>query len=178
MQHFVLALVIEACGQCQYLACSSPQLQDKEPFVCSCVGVCVCFCLALLYACRRQFYLDSGGCSGPSRSIRMTSQREKTTMKLLFSFFAAQMWNKLPSELRLQTKLSTFTFKLKTHLFSTAFDSFSYIKCNCLHTVPWLSCHCFDPVCFWPLACLMLLWSVFSIFVFIICVFSLLLYVL
>lgn len=46
-------------------------------------------------------------------------------MKLFFSFFAAQMWNKLQSELRLDAKLSTFKFKLKTHLICTAFDTFS-----------------------------------------------------
>lgn len=48
-------------------------------------------------------------------------------MKLLFSFFAAQMWNKLPSELRQDTKLSTFQFKLNTHLFCT--NAIVYILC-------------------------------------------------
>lgn len=50
---FCFGIVNEACGQCQYLACSSPQLQNKELYVCahvlSFVVCCVCVCVFCRY---------------------------------------------------------------------------------------------------------------------------------
>ena len=55
---FCSGIVYAACGQCQYLARSSPQFQDKEPFVFMCLSMCmlllclcVCVCLCLYIEC-------------------------------------------------------------------------------------------------------------------------------
>ncbi len=39
-----------------------------------------------------------------------------------FSYYAARSWNHLPEEIRCAKTLATFKSRLKTHLFSCAFD--------------------------------------------------------
>ncbi len=46
-----------------------------------------------------------------------------------FSYYAARSWNQLPEEIRCAKTLATFKSRLKTHLFSCAFDELDLYLC-------------------------------------------------
>ena len=57
--------------------------------------------------------------------VRSSSKSQKRNTKMFgersFSFLAPSVWNSLPSDLRNSSTLPLFKFRLKTHLFMTAF---------------------------------------------------------
>jgi hypothetical protein len=66
----------------------------------------------------------------PSRSLRSSGSRlliipkvrTKTHGEASFSYYGPHLWNRLPEDLRAAENVHVFKSRLKTHLFSLAFD--------------------------------------------------------
>ena len=66
----------------------------------------------------------------PSRTLRSSDRglllipkvRSKTHGEAAFHYYAPRLWNSLPEDLRAAASVDIFKSKLKTHLFSLAFD--------------------------------------------------------
>ena len=61
--------------------------------------------------------------SDNSKQLKIPNSRLKSYGDRAFSVAGPELWNRLPKELRICTKLETFKRDLKTHLFREAFSS-------------------------------------------------------